>query len=278
MSDTYSQQPAPTPAPQQYGQPTPTPNGGNNGLATAGFVLALLGLLGSWIPFLNVVGILLAIIGLVLAGVGLAKSRKTDTGKGLAIAGLVLGALALVVAVIVNVAFVGAVDQALDETTGTSVKAPGDSTKGGSGGSGDSDLGTSRENPAPLGSEISGGDWNVTINSVKTTDQDSMGQKAASGSTLLVVNMTATYTGDDEQGESAFATVNFVTPDGTTIDSTSGSTFFIAENEFDVLEKVYNGASVKGDQIFEVPADSWKDGVLAVSPDMLSDDTFVAVQ
>lgn len=275
MSDTYSQQPAPTPAPQYYGQPTPGPSGGSNGLATAGFVLALLGLLGSWIPFLNIVGILLAVIGLVLAGVGLAKSRKTGTGKGLAIAGLALGGLALVVAVVVNVAFVGAVDEAIDETTGTSVKAPGGSDNGESG---SSDLGTTRDNPAPLGSEISGGDWAVTINSVKTADQDSMGQKPASGSTLLVVNMTATYTGDDEQGDSAFVTVDFVTPDGTTIDSTSGSTFFIAENEFDVLKKLYNGASVKGDQMIEVPADSWKDGVLAVSPDMLSDDTFVAVQ
>jgi len=274
MSDTYSQQSAPMPP--QYGQPTPTPSGGSNGLATAGFILALLGLLGSWIPFLNILGVILALIGLVLAGVGLAKSRKTGTGKGLAIAGLVLGALALVVAVVINVAFVGAVDEALDETTNTSVKAPG-SSKAEQGGS-DSDLGTSRENPAPLGSEITGGDWAVTINSVKSVGQDSLGQKPASGSTLLVVNMTATYTGDDAQGESAFATVNFVTADGTTIDSTSGSTFFIAENEFDLLKKLYNGASTTGDQIIEVPADSWKDGVLAVSPDMLSDDTFVSVK
>ena len=52
---------------------------------------------------------------------------------------------------------------------------------------------------------------------------------------------------------------------------------FIAENEFDSLKTVYNGASIKGDQLLEVPA-NWQDGVLAVSPGMLSDDTFVAVK
>lgn len=57
-----------------------------------------------------------------------------------------------------------------------------------------------------------------------------------------------------------------------------GSTLFIAEDEFDSLTTVYGGASVKGDQMLEVPADDWKDGVLAVSPGMMSDDTFVALK
>ena len=90
--------------------------------------------------------------------------------------------------------------------------------------------------------------------------------------------MTATYNGNDEQGSTPWATVKFVSPDGTTVDTTSGSTLFIAENEFDSLKTVYNGASIKGDQMLEVPAKSWQDGVLAVSPGMFSDDTFVAVK
>ena len=36
---------------------------GSNGLATAGFVLGLLGLLGSWIPVLNILGIILGVLG-----------------------------------------------------------------------------------------------------------------------------------------------------------------------------------------------------------------------
>ncbi len=272
MSDTYT----PQPAPQQAGPPT-VPSQGSNGLATAGFVLALLGFLGSWIPVLNILGMILAVIGLILAAVGLAKSKKVQAGKGLAIAGLVLGVLAVIVAVVINVAFVNAVDDAVDETTNTSVKAPGGSADD-QAGSDDEELGTTRDNPAPFGSAITGDDWTVTINSVKTADKDSIGQTPAAGSTLLVVNMTATYNGDDEQGESAWATVDFVTAEGSTIDSTSGSTLFLPDGGFDSLKTVYNGASVKGNQMLEVPADSWQDGVLAVSPGMLSDDTFVAVK
>ena len=52
-----SQTDQPTYAPNP-GYPPPAPVKGSNGLATAGFVLGLLGLLGSWIPFLNILGII----------------------------------------------------------------------------------------------------------------------------------------------------------------------------------------------------------------------------
>ncbi|WP_432476472.1 hypothetical protein [Nocardioides sp. GXQ0305] len=275
---SYTEQSAHVP---QTGTYAPVPPKGSNGLAIAGFVLGLLGLLTSWIPFLNVVGIILGVLGVVLAGVGLAKSSKVNAGKGLAIAGIVLGALAVIFAVLINVVFVSAVDEAIDQTTSTRVETPSGSgneaaseDKAGS----DAELGTTRDNPAPLGSGITGDDWTVKINSVKTVRADSMGETPAAGSVLLAINMTATYNGDDEQGSTPWATVDFVSPDGTTIDSTSGSTMFIAENEFDSLKTVFNGASVTGDQLLEVPADTWQDGVLAVSPGMLSDDTFVAVK
>jgi hypothetical protein len=275
---SHTEQPTHAPHTDQH---APAPQKGSNGLATAGFVLGLLGLLSSWIPFLNIVGIILGVIGAVLAAVGLAKSKKVNAGKGLAIAGLVLGALAVIIAVLINAVFVSAVDKAVKETTSTSVEAPsdaGDEAASDDKAASDAELGTTRDNPAPLGSAISGDDWTVKINSVKTISKDSLGQTPAAGSTLLAINMTATYNGDDEQGSTAWAGVKFVSADGTTIDSTSGSTLFIAENSFDSLKTVYNGASVTGDQLLEVPADDWRDGVLAVSPGMLSDDTFVAVK
>jgi hypothetical protein len=275
---SYTEQPAHAP---QTGQYAPVPPKGSNGLATAGFVLSLLGLLSSWIPVLNIVGVILGVIGVVLAGVGLAKSKKVNAGKGLAIAGIVLGVLAVLFAMLVNALFVSAVDDAFDETTSTSVEAPSDSGDDAAStdeGTSDTKLGTTRDNPAPLGSAITGDDWTVKINSVKTVKADSMGQTPAAGSVLLAVNMAATYNGDDEQGSNPWVNVKFVSPDGTTVDSTDGSTMFIAENEFDSLKTVFTGASVKGDQLFEVPAKTWQDGVLAVSPGMLSDDTFVAVK
>lgn len=269
--------PPPTPQP---GLQMPAPAKGSNGLATAGFVLGLLGLLASWIPVLNVVGMILGVIGAVLAAVGLAKVKTTGAGKGLAISGLILGVLAVIVAIIINVAFVSAVDDALKATTDTSVKAPAASNSAGapSNQAADKALGTSRENPAPIGSAITGGDWTVTINSVKTADKDSLDQAPAKGKTLLLVNLTATYNGDDAQGSSAFAHLEFVTAEGNTIDSTGGSTLFIPDEQFSSLETVFKGASVTGNQILEVPADTWQNGVLSVSPDMFADDTFVAVK
>ena len=50
------------------------------------------------------------------------------------------------------------------------------------------------------------------------------------------------------------------------------------DDEFDSLSTVYHGASVTGNKMIEVPSDGWDTGVLAVSPDLLSDDTFVAVK
>ena len=73
--------------PPMYATPyPPTYRPPNNGLATGGFVCSLIGLLA--LPPL-------AILGLILSGVGLGRSRELQAGKGLAIAGLVLGALGL---------------------------------------------------------------------------------------------------------------------------------------------------------------------------------------
>ena len=263
----------------QPSAPTPTPTQGSNGLAVAGFVLGILGFLGSFIPIVNIGAIVLALIGAVLAAVGLARSKSVRAGKGLAVAGLLLSVLAVIIAIIINVALGSAVQQAVKDTTSTTVKTP-SSTKGQdrSGGSASSVIGTTRANPAPVGTSVTGDNWTVKINSVKTANQDSMGQAAEAGKILLVVNMTATYNGQDEQGESAFSTVKYVAPNGRSYDGTDGSTLFIPRNQFDLMKTLYHGASQTGNDMIEIPAANWRQGVLSVSPGMLSDDTFVAVK
>lgn len=138
MSDTQIPQSPPT----EQGLSGPPPVNGSNGLATAGFVLGLLGLLASWIPVLNIVGLILGVLGAILAAVGLAKSKKVGTGKGLALSGLILGVLAVVIAIVVNVAFVNAVDEAVKTTVDTSVKVPAASSGAAAA---DKELGVSRE-------------------------------------------------------------------------------------------------------------------------------------
>lgn len=278
MSGTEIPQPALTP---QSGPPAPPTAKSSNGLATAGFVLGVLGFLGAWIPLLNFLAILLGIIGAILAAVGLSKVRTAGSGKGLAISGLALSVLAVVISIAINVAFVGAVDDAVDDAKSTTVEAPKTPAGDASGAATaepaeDKELGKTRANPAPIGSAITGGNWTVTVNSVKTAKQDKYGRAPDAGQILLVINLTATYNGDDEQGDSAWARVKFVAADGTTIDSTDG--LFIAENGFDSLKTVYSGASVTGDEMLAVPENGWQKGVLAVSPGAFKDDTFIAVR
>lgn len=73
----------------------------SNGMGTAGFVLALLGLIFSWVPGL---GWILWILGLILSLVGVFR-----TPRGLAIAGLVLSFLGLILLIIL----LGAIGAAL---------------------------------------------------------------------------------------------------------------------------------------------------------------------
>lgn len=65
-----------------------------NGLAIGGFICSLVGMLCCFIPMIG-------IVGLVLSIVGLNKIKTTgEKGKGLAIAGIVLGAIAVALYVI----------------------------------------------------------------------------------------------------------------------------------------------------------------------------------
>jgi hypothetical protein len=68
-----------------------------NGLATAGFVLALIGLFLSWVP---VLGWIVWLLGLIFSFAGMFKSPR-----GLAIAGFIISLIDL----IILIAFVGAI-------------------------------------------------------------------------------------------------------------------------------------------------------------------------
>lgn len=255
------------------------PGPGGDPVSMNCFVLGLLGALGSFIPIVNIGAIVLAVIGIILAGIGLARSKTVRAGKGLAIAGIVLGVLAIIIAIIIDAAFGKAVDEATNNRVDTStVKTPGAKSGSDDGSSAKTKAGTSRTDPVPLGSSITGGDWTVRIRSVKTVTSDSLGQSAPAGKTLLLVNLTATYHGHDTQGDSSFATVKYVGPDEKSYDDTSGNSMWIPDHEFDLTRTLYHGGTETGNELIEIPATNWKAGVLAVSPGMLSDDTFVALK
>ncbi|MFO0863336.1 MAG: hypothetical protein U0744_01515 [Gemmataceae bacterium] len=78
----------------------PRPTGGTNGLAIAGMVLGIVGLVLAFIPCVGwILGIILGIVGAALSGIGLSSANKSGSGKGMAISGLILSILAIVVAI-----------------------------------------------------------------------------------------------------------------------------------------------------------------------------------
>jgi hypothetical protein len=81
--------------PGEYAQgEPPAPLG--NGLAVAGLVLGIIGLVFCFVP---VFGWVLAILGIIFGAVGISKANKVGRGKGLAIAGLICGVLGLLIGV-----------------------------------------------------------------------------------------------------------------------------------------------------------------------------------
>ena len=112
-----------TRAPQSVGAPVQVK--GSNGLAVAGFVLALLGALSSFIPIVNLGGDFLALLGLIFGIIGLVQSGKRGAGKGLAIAAIILAVAAFVISIVVNMTTVAAVNTAVKNiNTGQSTPAP----------------------------------------------------------------------------------------------------------------------------------------------------------
>lgn len=139
-----------------------------------------------------------------------------------------------------------------------------------------------RENPAPIGSTVEGTEWTVVVNSVTLGANDAVAaanqfnEAPDPGTEYIVVNYTATYTGDDPEGQmAAFVSVDYVTGAGATVDKTD-KLVVAPEPEIDTMSTLYSGASVTGNDAIQVP--SPVDGVLAVTPGMMDDTVFVAVQ
>jgi hypothetical protein len=105
------------PPPAQSGLPRPAPEPrASNGLATAGFVIALIGAVLSLIPGIGLVSWVLAPLGLVLSIIGLQRSGYLGS-RGLATAGIVLGALGLLICLIWAAAFFSSLGHTTSTTT-----------------------------------------------------------------------------------------------------------------------------------------------------------------
>ena len=86
----------PPPPPQPYSGFTPPPIGPKNGLGIAALIVAIIAL------FSVVGGLVLGVVAIILGVLGLQRARRGEaTNGGIAIAGIVLGILSIIEAVVV---------------------------------------------------------------------------------------------------------------------------------------------------------------------------------
>lgn len=244
-----------------------------NVLALVAAIVAVVGFIFACIPGALILGWVLLPIAFVLSIVSL--FLKGDK-KWLGIVGLILSIVGSIVGVLVFIGVVAAsVDSAFSggDTTVTQPESedaeepaeeqPAEAEQGG------------RENPFPLGSEVSNSDWTVVINSVNpdgnpvVSAANQFNEAAPAGSHYEIVNYTVTYTGA-ESSYAAEVTVDLVTSAGNVI---NGYDNLVVLSDGFGFDELFTGAAVTGSQAFLVP-----DGetyVIRVSPGILADEVFI---
>ncbi len=105
----YPQQPMYQQYGQQFVQQAQNPN---NIMSICALVCGVLGLILVWV--VTWLGLILAILGIVFGGIGMSKAKKTNTGKGLAVAGLVCGIISLAVCIIAVIVVACLISEAAD--------------------------------------------------------------------------------------------------------------------------------------------------------------------
>ncbi|KRF05403.1 hypothetical protein ASH00_13060 [Arthrobacter sp. Soil782] len=252
-------------------------------------ITAIVGFIFACIPGALIIGWILLPIAFILALVSLFMK---DKAKGMGIAALIISIVGTIVGFIVFFAVVSAsVDDAFGSGDTTIVEPSADAPAA------DAVVeeeaaeeqpaaaaeGT-RENPYPIGSVIENDEWRVVVNSVTLAATDAVmgsnefNEAPAEGSEYALVNYSATYLGDDPNGQMPALGVSlaYVTADGTTVNAFDS--LAVAPEAIDTTSALYTDGTATGNVAFAVPTASAGEGVLAVTPGMLADKVFVAVK
>ena len=116
--------------------------------------------------------------------------------------------------------------------------------------------GTSKDNPAPLGTaiEVAKG-WTVTVNSVNLDANAIMATEntfntPASGKVFVIANVTVANGDDTPSSAFSNVTVKMLTPSGAALDTAFG----VTPDALDVSTQLQPGGSLTGNLLYEVPA------------------------
>lgn len=120
------------PAQPVPGYPAPQAPRRGNAMAITGFVIAGVSLILCFIPIINTFAFFLALVGLVFGIVGLVRTRKGATRKGLAVTAVIVSVVSgagVLVSQAVYGAMADSVSQSLDDVSGDLDKMSGDATE-----------------------------------------------------------------------------------------------------------------------------------------------------
>ncbi|WP_051515542.1 DUF4190 domain-containing protein [Candidatus Blastococcus massiliensis] len=182
--------------PPQFPQPTK-----GAGLAIASMVLGIIALLLSWVPIINTLAAVLALVGLGLGIPALLRARKgTHQGFGMAIAGIVTSVLAFAIVLATQAFYTEVIDEVERELNRqTSDSAPGSSGNDEESASAESE---GSDEVVPLGTPAQVGDYEVIVDSV-LLDADDVVTSAnqfndAPTGQYVLAQLTVVYNGTDE--------------------------------------------------------------------------------
>ncbi|MBN1192745.1 MAG: DUF4352 domain-containing protein [Coriobacteriia bacterium] len=186
----------------------------------------------------------------------------------------IFAALLLMLGLVLVAGLVGCLDGIEVTTTDTSEDSPGETDV-----ADDDDLGT-RGNPIPVGTPVEIGDWEVTVTDVDTDADDviaaasEFNEPPIEGSRFVLVTVSGTYNGENSGNFWMDMWYQFVGSGGNTYDS-GGENMATTPNPISDAGDAFNGASVSGDMVFEVPVDQIEDGVVEMWSGASFDDTKV---
>lgn len=279
-ANPYAQQPAnPNPYAPAPGSYAPAPAGpsrlnvlGLVSLILGGFAF-LLGVTFGWIPFVGFLPITLALVGLVLGIVGLIVKNK---GKGLAIAGTIVSAVALLVSTIITVVMIVAFTTLqsytddFDDLDDFGIEEPSiTEPDGGDTGDGAGSI----EQPAAIGDTITFTDsfgvdeWQVVVGeptldaTAAVMAADEFNFEPEAGSQYVVVPLVYTYVGTESGFPFLGANPEFVGSDGAIYAVTYAA---YPDGLYDAPE-LTNGAQAPVNAVFEVPSSAVAGGVLTLT-------------
>lgn len=133
-----------------------------SGLAVAGLVCGIIALVSSFVPLLNLLSFPFVLLAIIFGGIGVWQTVKgTKGGKGIAIAGLVLGIIALLVTAVMY-GSAGAASDAAGKGQGDSGQAAQQSAQG--------TQGSEAQQPEAAQSGGEAADYQVTIGEARTVD------------------------------------------------------------------------------------------------------------